>query len=72
MTTDDIFYRRAWIIDHVKAHPGIKLNEIFSDWQRSCISEFGELEFGRSTFFMDIEKIDRMFGIHISTFPVSR
>lgn len=65
MTTDDIFYRRAWLIDHVKSHPGIHLDQIISDWNRSPLSEKGQLQFGRSTFYADIDKIDRMFGIHI-------
>lgn len=72
MTTDDIFLRRAWLIDHVKAHPGIKLNQILYDWQKSSVSDFGELEMGRSTFFNELDKIDRMFGIHISTKPGKR
>lgn len=65
MTTEDIFLRRAWLIEHVYDHPGISIKEIFNDWNHSYLSDYGYYSFKRSTFYEELFKIQKMFGVHI-------
>lgn len=67
MIADDIFLRRAWIIDQINDYPGITLSKLMSKWERSPLSDFGVTTFSRSTYFEDLSKIERMFGIRIKS-----
>lgn len=65
MQTSDILIRMAWLVEHVHDNKGISKERIFKDWERSSFSENGSMLFGRSTFFTDLQTIERVFGIQI-------